>query len=158
MKRHPEYGRDALRRAEERLGYHLISPYFRFARDMVYSHHEQWSGRGYPEGLAGEDIPLAGRMMALADVYDALRTKRVYKSAYSHEKARQIILAGRGTHFDPAMVDAFIAQEDYFIKVAERYADPWEEGGEEAPARKPGEEGMGKAERDAPSAGGPDGE
>ncbi len=124
MKRHTEYGRDALLRAEERLGDSMVSPYFRYARDVVYSHHEQWSGEGYPEGLAGKEIPLAGRLMALADIYDALRTKRVYKPAFSHRKTRAIILSGRDTHFDPEVVDAFVALEDRFLEISEKYADP----------------------------------
>lgn len=134
MKRHTRYGRDALLRAEERLGSRLSAPYFQFARDVVYAHHEQWSGRGYPLGLAGEEIPLAGRLMALADVYDALRSERVYKPAFSHQKARGIILAGRGTHFDPRVVDAFLALEDRFIEIAKQYADSEEEGEEEEKA------------------------
>jgi putative two-component system response regulator len=124
MKLHTRYGRDALMRAEERLGSGLASPYFKYARDVVYAHHEKWAGGGYPLGLAGEDIPLAGRLMAIADVYDALRSQRVYKPAYSHEKAKGIIVAGRGIQFDPAVVDAFLALEDKFVEIAEEFADP----------------------------------
>jgi len=123
MKQHPRYGRDALLRAEERLGSGLASPYFRYARDVVYAHHEKWAGGGYPLGLSGEEIPLAGRIMALADVYDALRGKRVYKPAFSHAKARNIILAGRENHFDPEVVDAFLALEDRFVRIAEEFSD-----------------------------------
>jgi HD-GYP domain-containing protein (c-di-GMP phosphodiesterase class II) len=72
---------------------------------------------------------MAGRIMALADVYDALRTKRIYKPAFSHEKAKSIILEGRGTHFDPDVVDAFVALEDRFIEIFENFADPEEEAG-----------------------------
>ncbi len=72
-------------------------------------HHEKWDGSGYPDGLSGEDIPLGGRIMALADVYDALRSNRPYKEAFSHEKSVGIILSGKGSHFDPAVVDAFEA-------------------------------------------------
>lgn len=124
MKRHTEYGRQALARAEERLGLPMASPYFHFAKEIAYSHHERWAGGGYPKGLSGNQIPPAGRIMALADVYDALRTKRVYKPAYSHAKARAIILEGRGSHFDPDVVDAFIALEERFIEIFERFADP----------------------------------
>jgi adenylate cyclase len=124
MKQHTRYGRDALLRAEDRLGSGLASPYFQYARDVVYAHHEKWEGGGYPLGLAGEEIPLAGRLMAIADVYDALRTKRVYKPAYSHNKARNIIVAGRGAQFDPDVVDAFLALEDRFVQIAEKFADP----------------------------------
>ena len=133
MKRHTRYGRDALVRAEERLETELTSPYFRFARDVVFAHHEQWSGGGYPLGLAGEQIPPAGRLMAMADVYDALRSQRVYKPAFSHAKTRGIIVSGRGTHFDPEVVDAFLALEERFVEIAERYADPEEEA-DAAPA------------------------
>jgi putative two-component system response regulator len=78
---------------------------------IARSHHEQWDGSGYPDGLTGENIPLAARIMAVADVYDALRSKRCYKEAFTHELSRDIILQGRGTQFDPAVVDAFIAIE-----------------------------------------------
>jgi adenylate cyclase len=131
MKQHTRYGRDALLRAEERLGSGLASPYFQYARDVVYAHHEKWGGGGYPLGLAGEDIPLAGRLMAIADVYDALRSKRVYKPAYSHAKARELIVAGRESQFDPEVVDAFLALEDRFLEIAEAFADPEPETEEE---------------------------
>lgn len=127
MKRHTRYGRDALVRAEQRLGSPLASPYFRFAQDVVFAHHEKWSGDGYPLGLSGREIPLAGRLMAIADVYDALRSRRVYKPAFSHRKARGIIVAGRGIHFDPEVVDAFLALEERFVRIAEKYAEPPEE-------------------------------
>lgn len=133
MKSHATIGKTALSRAEERVGNVQASPYFRFAREMTYSHHEKWDGTGYPEGLKGEAIPLAGRLMALADVYDALRTQRVYKPAFPHEKARAIILEGRGRHFDPAVVDAFLAIEDEFIHISEKYADVLHEEKADAP-------------------------
>lgn len=88
--------------------------YLRFARDIANSHHEKFDGSGYPHGLSGEDIPLCGRIVALADVYDALTTKRVYKEAYSHEEAREIIIDASGQHFDPAIVAAFLEQEEKF--------------------------------------------
>lgn len=91
--------------------------YLRLARDIAVSHHEKYDGSGYPYGLQGSDIPLCGRIVALADVYDALTTKRVYKEAYSHEVAREIILKGRGAHFDPGVVDAFLAQEVLFQRI-----------------------------------------
>lgn len=84
-------------------------------------HHEKWDGSGYPEGLKGADIPLAARIMAVADVYDALRSKRIYKEAYEHEKAVEIIKKGRGSHFDPEIVDVFLenqAEFDYLYKSA----------------------------------------
>ena len=94
--------------------------YLRFARDIAWSHHEKYNGLGYPRGLKGEDIPLCGRIVAIADVYDALTTKRVYKPAFTHEKARGIILEGRGTDFDPDIVDAFSHLEHEFIAIKER--------------------------------------
>jgi response regulator RpfG family c-di-GMP phosphodiesterase len=97
--------------------------FLRFAKEIAGCHHEKWDGSGYPEGLAGEAIPLSARLMALADVYDALISKRVYKEAFTHEMARDIILKGRGTHFDPAVIDAFVALEQDFIDIAKRYSD-----------------------------------
>ena len=97
--------------------------FLRFAKEIAGSHHEKWDGSGYPEGLAGEAIPLSARLMALADVYDALISKRVYKEAFSHEVARNIIVQGNGTHFDPAVIDAFIALEQDFIDIAKRFSD-----------------------------------
>lgn len=90
---------------------------------IARAHHEKWDGSGYPDGLAGEDIPLAGRIMALADVYDALRSKRPYKEPFSHEKSCAIILEGKGTHFDPAVIDAFQEVEDRFAQILEVLGD-----------------------------------
>jgi len=87
------------------------------ARDIAATHHERWDGTGYPASLAGQQIPLSGRIMALADVYDALTSKRVYKGAYSHEVARGIILKESGSHFDPAIVASFLRTEDQFIRL-----------------------------------------
>jgi putative two-component system response regulator len=92
------------------------------ARDIAATHHERFDGTGYPLGLAGENIPLCGRIVALADVYDALTTKRIYKAAFSHEKARAIILEGVGRHFDPDIVDAFLANEDRFLEIHNQFA------------------------------------
>ena len=78
------------------------------AKDIVYTHHEKWDGTGYPEGLSGTEIPFPGRLMALVDVYDAMITDRVYRRGLSHDGAAAFIVAGRGTHFDPAVVDAFV--------------------------------------------------
>jgi putative two-component system response regulator len=94
------------------------------AEAIAMSHHEQWDGTGYPRGLAGEAIPLAGRLMALADVYDALTMRRVYKAPWEPEAATNFILEQRGRHFDPAVVDAFVAARDAFAEVQERFADP----------------------------------
>ena len=92
------------------------------ARDIARCHHEKFDGSGYPAGLAGTDIPLCGRIVALADVYDALTTKRVYKPAFSHEAAVAIIREGRGRHFDPDIVDAFEANQARFVAIREQFA------------------------------------
>ncbi len=123
MQTHAKLGGDSLEVAEQRLG----SNYFlRLAREIALTHHEKWDGSGYPNGLKGEDIPLAGRLMAVADVYDALISKRVYKPAFSHEKAGQIIREGKGSHFDPAVVDAYLAIEEEFKKIAQEFKDSGE--------------------------------
>lgn len=121
MKAHPVFGRDAIvaaRRAMTHAHNFLV-----FAEEIAYSHHEKWDGSGYPEGLKGEAIPISARLMAVADVYDALVSRRVYKPAFPHEKAVRIITEGRGSHFDPDMVDAFREISDRFHAVAEKYAD-----------------------------------
>jgi putative two-component system response regulator len=124
MKQHTVYGHQALRITEKKLGQ---SHFLRYAREIAYTHQEKWDGSGYPQGLKGEEIPLSGRLMALADVYDALISKRVYKPPFPHEKAVSIICEGSGTHFDPAVVDAFIALEETFRNIALTFADCDEE-------------------------------
>ena len=108
--------------------------YLRMARDIAWTHHERFDGHGYPRGLAGDEIPLCGRIVALADVYDALTSHRVYKTAYSHETAKSIILEGRGKHFDPWIVDAFCAREEQFIEVQRRLSENASEVDKQAPA------------------------
>ncbi len=98
--------------------------YLRMAREIAATHHERYEGTGYPLGLAGDEIPLCGRIVALADVYDALTSRRVYKDAYSHEEAREIIFDSRGTHFDPAVVDAFLINEAQFASIAASLRGP----------------------------------
>jgi putative two-component system response regulator len=120
MKRHAMIGGETLDAA---LRAHPRAEFLRLARDIAWSHHERYDGLGYPRGLAGDEIPLCGRIVAVADVYDALTTKRVYKPAFSHEKARTIILEGRGTQFDPDLVDAFLATEDEFLWVKQSLND-----------------------------------
>jgi putative two-component system response regulator len=93
------------------------------AKEIAYSHHEKWDGSGYPQGLAGEAIPISARLMALADVYDALISRRIYKQGMDHAQAVQIISEGRGTHFDAEIVDAFLEIQDQFIAISNRYAD-----------------------------------
>ena len=93
------------------------------AKEIAHRHHEKWDGSGYPDGLAGDGIPVSARLMALADVFDALTSRRVYKPPMSTEQAAAIILQGRGVHFDPDVVDAFIATRDRFDAIARRYSD-----------------------------------
>ncbi|EMI57159.1 HD domain-containing phosphohydrolase [Rhodopirellula sallentina] len=97
--------------------------FLKMARDITLSHHEKYDGRGYPHGVAGEQIPLCSRIVAVADVYDALTSKRIYKKAYSHSRAKSAIVAGSGKHFDPAIVDAFLDNEDSFIATRKRFQD-----------------------------------
>ncbi len=105
MKQHTILGGNTLQHAIDQTG---SESFLYTARDMAYSHHEKWDGTGYPNGLKGEEIPLCARIMAIADVYDALTSKRSYKEAFSHEKATEIILEGRGTAFEECIVDAFL--------------------------------------------------
>jgi putative two-component system response regulator len=121
MKRHTALGRDALRLAEQRV--QLDDSFLTVATHIAYSHHERWDGKGYPQGLSGQDIPFAARLMAVADVYDALITKRVYKPAYPHAVAAEMIREGRGTQFDPDIVDCFVGFEDAFSNIAEQFKD-----------------------------------
>lgn len=121
MKTHCKLGRDAIQHAEDQLG--LEVEFLKYAKEIAYSHQEKWDGSGYPEGLAGDAIPISARLMAVADVYDALISRRVYKEGMPHEKAVAIITEGRGSHFDPDMVDAFLALTEQFQEVARRYVD-----------------------------------
>ena len=91
-------------------------------RDIILTHHERFDGTGYPNGLKGEEIPLSARIVALADVYDALVCKRVYKEAYQNDMAKSIIEKERGKDFDPIVVDAFLSCEDKFIEISERFS------------------------------------
>ena len=122
MKTHTTLGRDAILAAERRLGLEL--PFLAYAKEIAYTHQEKWDGTGYPEGLSGDNIPISGRLMAVADVYDALICRRVYKEGMPHEKAVGIICESSGTHFDPACIDAFMAMWDDALRVRERFADP----------------------------------
>lgn len=120
MKTHSTIGAQALSTAEKQLG---TSSFLQIAKEISLSHHEKWNGSGYPNQLSGDNIPLSGRLMALADVYDALISKRVYKPAFSHDEAKKIILEGDGTHFDPDVIQAFLAVEEEFIHIAAAYQD-----------------------------------
>ncbi len=121
MKTHTTLGWNAITYAENALGAPVA--FLRLAKEIALYHQEKWDGSGYPEGLRGEEIPLSARLMALADVYDALISRRIYKEGMSHDKARTIILQGAGSHFDPDIVAAFVAVEQGFIEIARRYAD-----------------------------------
>ena len=120
MKQHTLIGAETLDAA---LRGHPGTGFLRMGRDIALTHHERWDGTGYPHGRSGEDIPLCGRIASVADVYDALTNKRVYKHAFSHDVGRSIIVQERGTHFDPDVVDAFLATEHEFIRVCEKFAD-----------------------------------
>lgn len=121
MKKHAQLGANALIEAEKLIG--RENNFLQYAREIAMWHHEHWDGSGYPDGLRGEDIPVSARLMALADVYDALISERVYKQAFDHDVAVQTIVEGRGTHFDPDIVDAFLAVKDQFQHIAEQYHD-----------------------------------
>ncbi len=121
MKTHSKLGWDAIDHAERTLGTPV--EFLRIAKQIALSHHEKWDGTGYPEGRAGESIPIPARLMAVADVYDALISHRVYKKGMPHEKAVQIVVEGSGTHFDPDMVDAFLKVQQKFNDIAKQYSD-----------------------------------
>lgn len=126
MKMHTNYGRETILSVERYLG--ESNEFLRFAREITYSHQEKWDGSGYPENLSGDAIPISARLMAVADVYDALISRRVYKPAFSHEEAIDIMRKGRGTHFDPDILDVFLKITDEFKQIALRYRES--EGGE----------------------------
>ena len=121
MKTHTTLGFEAIEQAEKTLGTPV--PFLQMAKEIALSHQEKWDGSGYPQGLKGEAIPMAARLMAVADVYDALISQRVYKPALPHDRAVQIVFQGRGSHFDPDMVDAFIGIQDEFNEIAQRFKD-----------------------------------
>lgn len=120
MKRHTVLGRDTLRDMQAATA--DSSHFFDLAGELTYSHHEKWDGSGYPLGLAGEAIPLAARLMTLADVYDSLISARVYKAGQSHDKVLAMIVQARGTHFDPDVVDAFLACASEFQRISDGFA------------------------------------
>ena len=133
MKTHPSIGaaaiekamKESLAAAEEAMTAQASGAFafLEAARDIALTHHEKWDGSGYPQGLQGDAIPVSGRLMALADVFDALICRRVYKEAMPIEQATEIIVAGRGKHFDPDVVDAFLACRDEFLEIAHRFRD-----------------------------------
>lgn len=121
MRKHPALGREVILQAERRVGVRDDET-LAMAKDIVYTHHERWDGAGYPQGLRGAEIPLAGRIMAVVDVYDAANTRSLYRPSLSHDDVVKIIRAGQGTHFDPAIVDAFISVAQRFQDVANETA------------------------------------
>jgi putative two-component system response regulator len=118
MKAHCRIGFDTLNEALMR---YPNADYLRMSAEIALYHHERFDGTGYPEGLRGDEIPISARIVALADVYDALVNKRVYKDAYPHEKAKSIIIDGRGRHLDPLVVDAFLECEKQFIEIYNQF-------------------------------------
>lgn len=121
VKRHPAIGKRAITGAEKLLG--KDETFLRFAKEMAYSHHERWDGKGYPDGLAGERIPVSARLMAIADVYDAIISRRVYKDPIPHEKAVEIIREESGKHFDPVVASAFLDLAGRFNEIAGTFKD-----------------------------------
>lgn len=115
MKKHCQHGADILKKAESQLSFRS---FLAIAGQLTMHHHERWDGTGYPDGLRGEKIPFSARLMALADTYDALRSVRCYKSAFSHQRSMEIILENSGSHFDPTVVEAFLAQEKEFERIS----------------------------------------
>ncbi len=121
MKKHTTYGRETILSVERYLG--ESNEFLRFAREITYSHQEKWDGSGYPENLSGDAIPISARLMAVADVYDALISKRVYKPAFPHQEAIDIMRKGRGSHFDPDILDVFLRISDEFNEIAQRFKE-----------------------------------
>jgi len=121
MKTHTTLGLETIAAAEKLLD--APSTFLSVARQIACSHHEKWDGSGYPHALAGEAIPLPARLMAVADVYDALISRRVYKEPFSHERAVSMIEAGSGSHFDPTVVSAFLIEIETFRSIAQRFQD-----------------------------------
>jgi response regulator RpfG family c-di-GMP phosphodiesterase len=121
MQSHAELGRRAIEAAEKRMG---ASTFLALAKEIAHTHHEKWDGSGYPQGLQGEQIPLSGRVMAIADVYDALVSERVYKKAIPHEEAIALIVSESGRHFDPALVKVFETIAPAFPVIHRKFIDP----------------------------------
>nr|WP_321266288.1 two-component system response regulator [uncultured Sulfurimonas sp.] len=121
MKEHTNLGKNAIENAEKELGVEV--EFLKVAKEIAYSHHENYDGSGYPLGLRGDEIPICARLMAVADVYDALISQRVYKNAMSHEKAVEIIKQANGSKFDSLIVDVFLKHQDDFLSIAKHYFD-----------------------------------
>jgi putative two-component system response regulator len=127
MKRHTTYGADAIRQAEETIDDPEARGFLSIGREIAHYHQEKWDGSGYPEALSGEDIPLPARLMAIADVYDALISRRVYKPPFPHDESIELIAKGKGTHFDPIMTDSFLEISEQFFEIAEQFSDSEED-------------------------------
>lgn len=121
MKSHSVLGYSAINQAEQKAG--TAHDFLEVAKEIALNHHEKWDGSGYPNGISGEKIPLSARLMAIADVYDALISTRVYKQAMSHEQAIEIIKKGKGKHFDPLLIDLLLEIENEFFSISEKYRD-----------------------------------
>ncbi len=121
MKSHPKIGYDIINQTMKNSNFD--NSFLEVASNIAYTHHEKWDGNGYPRGLKGDEIPLEGRIVAMADVYDALTSRRCYKGAFGFEESEKIILESKGTHFDPTLVDAFVVLKDKFKSIAEELAD-----------------------------------
>ena len=123
MQQHAQFGADAIAAAEKEIGEGNAS-FLSYARQIALTHHERWNGKGYPRGLVGDEIPLAGRLMAIADVYDALISRRIYKPPFEHAAAVEIMRKERGEHFDPDILDCMLASSAQFDDIARCFADP----------------------------------
>ncbi len=121
MKTHTTLGKEAIEKAERMVN--CPDDFLRIPKEITYSHHEKWNGSGYPNGLSGEEIPLSARIVALVDVYDALTSKRVYKPAFPHEQAIEMIVGDAGKHFDEELVKAFLKLTEVFRGISEQYRD-----------------------------------
>ena len=121
IKTHTTLGGDALKEVEAEV---KGQSFLTIAKEIAYYHHEKWDGSGYPNGLKGTEIPLSARITALADFFDAVTSKRIYKAAMSLEKTKQLIIDGKGRHFDPDVVDAFLMKIQDFVEIRKRIADP----------------------------------
>jgi HD-GYP domain-containing protein (c-di-GMP phosphodiesterase class II) len=118
MRKHPVLGRDVIVKAEQQVGVRDDET-LAMAKDIVYTHHERWDGTGYPRGLRGTEIPVPGRVMAIVDVYDAAVSRSLYRPVMSHDDAVTFIVGGNGTHFDPAVVEAFLGVAPIFKSVSQ---------------------------------------
>ena len=121
MMTHAKQGSDSIEQAETDV--EAPVEFLALAKEIAHWHHEKWDGSGYPDGLSADDIPISARLMAVADVFDALISQRVYKAGFSHEKAREIIAEGRAKHFDPDITDEFLNGFCDFVAIADSYTD-----------------------------------